>query len=722
MTKAFNLTTDDRGVATLIFDLPDSKVNKFSSEVMLELETILDELKNKTDIKLLALKSNKPGVFIAGADIEELMAFNSESEAEEKAKRGQDIFNKISKLPFPSLAVIDGACVGGGCECVLACTYRIASDNPKTVIGLPEVNLGILPGWGGTQRLPKMVGLRASLTLILTGKPVAAKKAYKMGMVNKLSAVEFMQNNTENYINEILSKKSHKITTQKKGGILNFLLEKNPIGKKIVFNKSRENLLKKTKGMYPAPLKALEVIEESHSLSLEEGLKIERKHFKELASTDTCKNLIQVYFSNENLKKDPGFDGPKDIETKSNQAAVLGAGVMGGGIAWLFSNKDIPVRIKDINWDAIAKGFSAAKSIYTQLKKIRKIKDKGIFTKMAAISASTDYAGFNKNNVVVEAIVENIDIKKKALSELEDHVGDDTIICSNTSALSIDTMAESLKNPERFLGMHFFNPVNRMPLVEIIPGEKTTPENTQRIINLTKKLGKTPLVVKNCPGFLINRILLPYMNESVRILEETGDLERIDKLILKFGMPMGPFTLADEVGIDVGYHVSNILEQGYGERMKTSELLNHLHHEKNLLGKKAKKGFFNYNGKEKTLNPDIEACLVTVQQQSNLSTRELDDQTITQRCIYTMINEAALCLEESIVKSAQHLDMGMIMGTGFPPFRGGLLKYADQVGIQNIVDSLNNFENTYGMRFKAANLLKEMAEKNIKFYPCPTPQ
>ena len=722
MNNAFNLNTDERGVASLVFDLPDSKVNKFSTEVMNQLEIILDELKNNSDIKLLALKSNKPGVFIAGADIEELMAFNSESEAEEKAKRGQDVFNKISNLPFPTLAVIDGACVGGGCECALACTYRIASDNTKTVIGLPEVNLGILPGWGGTQRLPKMIGLRASLSLILTGKPVTAKKAFKMGMVNKLSAVEFMDKNTESFIEEILNKKSHKKTSQKKGGLLNFLLEKNPIGKKIVFNKSRENILNKTKGMYPAPLKALEVIEQSFTLGLQEGLEIERRLFKELACTDTCKNLIQVYFSNENLKKDPGFDGPKDVEANINQGAVLGAGVMGGGIAWLFSNKNIPVRIKDINWDAIAKGFYAAKSIYGQLKKIRKVTEKGIFTKMSTISASTDYVGFNKNQIVVEAIVENIDIKKKALSELETHLADDAIICSNTSALSIDSMAEVLQKPERFLGMHFFNPVNRMPLVEIIPGEKTTPENIQKIINLTKKLGKTPLVVKNCPGFLINRILLPYMNESVRILEEVGDLERIDKLILKFGMPMGPFTLADEVGIDVGYHVSDILEQGYGERMKTSELLSYLHHEKKLLGKKANKGFYIYTGKEKNINPEIEQSLNTVRSKSNSSAKELDDQVITQRCIYTMINEAALCLEESIVKSAQHLDMGMIMGTGFPPFRGGLLKYADQVGLQNIVDTLSNFENSYGLRFKASGLLKSMAENNQKFYPSPKQQ
>jgi 3-hydroxyacyl-CoA dehydrogenase / enoyl-CoA hydratase / 3-hydroxybutyryl-CoA epimerase len=716
MNTAFSLSHDDRGVATLCFDVKDSKVNKFSAHVMDELEKILDDIKSNNHIKLLVLKSAKKNIFIAGADIEELRNMHSENDAEEKSKRGQSIFNKIENLPFPSLAIIDGACLGGGFECAMACTYRLASDNSKTTIGLPEVNLGILPGWGGTQRLPRIAGLQSALTLILTGKAVSSKKAYKMGLVNKLSAVEFIEVNSEKYIVELLAKKSHKKTVFKKRGLVNFLLEKNPLGRKIIFNKSRENILKKTKGMYPAPLKALEVIEESVGLGLKEGLDVEARLFKELACTQTCKNLIQVYFSNELLKKDPGFIYEGDSQSVINQAAVLGAGVMGGGIGWLFSNKDIPVRIKDLNWDAIAKGFQAASDIYKQLKKIRKIKDKGIKTKMSSISASTDFNGFSKNNIVVEAIVENIDIKKSALSELEEHLDDTTLICSNTSALSIDEMASSLKKPERFLGMHFFNPVNRMPLVEIIPGEKTDPSATQSIIDLTRKLGKTPLVVKNCPGFLVNRILLPYMNESVRILEEMGDLKRIDDIILKFGMPMGPFTLADEVGIDVGFHVSDILEKGFGERMKTADLLTHLHHEKKLLGKKANKGFFIYNGKEKTLNEEIQQSVKTVRSSTGKTEVNIDDQTITQRCIYIMINEAALCLQESIVSSPAHLDMGLIMGTGFPPFRGGLLKYADQIGINNIVQTLKSFESKYGERFKVAERLVEMADANRCFY------
>ena len=719
MSQTFTLTKNEKGVANLDFDLHNEKVNKFSGSVMLELETVLNDIKNDHSIQLLVLKSSKKDVFIAGADIKELVGIKNAQEAQDKAERGQEVFNLLESLPYPTLAVIDGACLGGGCEFILACDYRIASDNPKAMIGLPEVNLGIIPGWGGTQRLPKLVGLQASLSIILTGKPIPSKKAFKMGLVDQLSAQEFLEKNTADFIDNILKKKVKK-SKNKKNKLLNIFLEKTALGRRLVFNQSRKAILKTSKGNYPAPLKALEVIEESVGLSLERGLAVEKRAFGEIATTKTCENLIQVFFSNEMLKKNVGIDLNPDLKTNVQQAGVLGAGVMGGGIAWLFSNKNIPVRIKDLNWDAIAMGFASAHKIYGQLKKIRKIKDKGILTKMSFISASTHFSGFQKANVVVEAIVENIDIKKKALAELESHVNEETILCSNTSALSINSMSESLQRPENFIGMHFFNPVNRMPLVEIIPSEKTSVETLQHIVSLTKKLGKTPLIVQDCAGFLVNRILLPYINEAARILEESSSVEHIDQLIEKFGLPMGPFTLADEVGIDVGFHVAKILENAYGERMKVSELLCILHEDKKYLGKKGKKGFYVYNKKDKNINESIRSCVQSVQKKLSLSVQEIDDQVIVQRCIYIMINEAALCIEESVVESAQHLDMGMIMGTGFPPFRGGLLKYADDIGLDNVVETLHTFSRQYGERFKPAPLLVRLAEEKSKFYSMST--
>lgn len=713
---AFNYTIDSRGVAYLTFDLAGEKVNKFSAGVMQELESVLDEIKTKAEVKLLVFKSAKKNMFIAGADIQEILTIKTEQDAYDKVQKGQEIFNKLDQLPFPTLAVIDGACVGGGCECVLACDYRIASDNSKTLIGLPEVNLGIIPGWGGTQRLPKLIGLQNALTLILGGKPIPAKKAYKMGLIDEISSTEFIEENSEKLIEKILtSKAKRKSGVRKKLNLMNFILEKTMPGHKLIFNQSRKNVLKKSKGHYPAPLKALEVVEKTFQMNLSDGLKIERQVFSECATTQVSKNLIQVFFNNELLKKDAGQEIP-DTSYIPNQAAVLGAGIMGGGIAWLFSKNNIPVRIKDLNWDAIAKGYEAAKKIYLQLKKIRKIKDKGIQTQLSYISSSTEYTGFKKVDYVVEAIIENIDIKKKALSELEQQLTDQAIICSNTSALSIDEMSESLSNPERFIGMHFFNPVNRMPLVEIIPSKHTSDEVLANVVHLTRKMGKTPVIVQNCAGFLVNRILLPYINEAAKVLQETGEAERIDKLIYDFGMPMGPFTLADEVGLDVGFHVAEILEKAYGERMLVAPLLNSLFNEHKLLGKKASKGFFTYNGKDKNYNSEIDGIIKSVQKKESIATIDLDDQTILNRCILTMVNEAALCLEGKVVSSVQHLDMAMIMGTGFPPFRGGLLKYADNLGIKNVVSYLKQYEERFGDRFKPAPLLIKMEAEGSQFY------
>lgn len=718
MSKAFKQSIDDKGIATLCFDLESEKVNKFSSDVMLEFESHLDELKKDSSIKLLVITSAKKGIFIAGADIRELQRFQNRSIALEKAKKGQDVFNKLKSLPFPTLAVINGACMGGGMECALACDYRLATTNPKTQLALPEVNLGILPGWGGTQRLPRLVGLTQSLTMILTGKPVNGSKALRSGLINKLVAHEFLEDELPKYLDELL--KSGKKTKEnfKPKGWMNKLLEKTPIGRGLIFKKSKNNVLKKSKGQYPAPLEALQVIENTYHHSLEEGLKAEREAFSRLSDSPICKSLIQLFFNNEDLKKNPGCELDLHQAKSIEQSSVLGAGIMGGGIAWLFAHKGIPARLKDLNWDAISKGYQAASKMFLVLKKIRKINSKEMSVKMSRLSSGIDYKGFKKMDMVVEAIVENIDIKKKALSELETEVRDDTILCSNTSALSINEMAEVLNRPERFIGMHFFNPVNRMPLVEVIPGKQTSEETLATTVKLVQSLGKTAIVVQDCPGFLVNRILLPFMNEAARILQEGGaGAEKIDQLILQFGMPMGPFHLADEVGIDVGYHVAATLEQAYGERMKVAAVLEYIFKDKKWLGKKASKGFYIYKGKEKELNSELLKCVQQTQKKYDIGNKTCSDDDIVHRCILTMVNEAVKCLEEGVVAQASQLDMAMIMGTGFPPFRGGLLYYADSIGIQNVVNILNRFQDQYGQHFEPAQRLIEMSQSSSCFYP-----
>ena len=705
---AFKINQHDDGLVELIFDCPDEKVNKFSEAVMEQFETHLNAFKNDTSIKGLVLKSAKKDIFIAGADIEEIREIKDKEHAKHKIERGQSIFNLLDDLPFPTMSLIHGACMGGGMECALACDYRFATDDPKTKLALPEVQLGFIPGWGGTQRMPRLIGLQLSLDLISTGRPLVGRKAYKAGLVDAL----FTPEGREREFSLVWSKiKAGQYKRRKrKTKWLDTLLEKTIPGRRLLFSIAKKKALSKTKGHYPAVTTILEVLENTHGVSLKEGLQVELDKFIDLATGPVSRNLVQLFFSNELIKKTPGCPTLDLPRTQPKQAAVLGAGIMGGGIAWLFSSKHIPVRLKDLNNEALQKGYQAADGYYSQLVKRRRMKPSQKTIAMQHISSDLSYKGFDKMDIVIEAIVENMDIKKKALSELEDNVSSECIIASNTSALSVDEMASSLKQPERFLGIHFFNPVNRMPLVEIIPNEKTSNETIYKVCQWIKQMGKSTIVVKNCAGFLVNRILLTYMNEAARTLEDGAGIEQVDKLMLDFGMPMGPFTLADEVGLDVGIHVARTLESAYGERMKVAKPLALVHHDLKLLGKKDKQGFYTWQSKKAEVNTKVTHALSHHQQTT------LDDTAIVERCILIMVNEAALCLEEKVVSSPEEIDMAMIMGTGFPPFRGGLLKYADQYGISNCVNTLKDLSTKVGDRFQPAPLLLKMAEDKETFY------
>lgn len=715
MEKAFQLKIDSEGIGRLTFDLPGEKVNKLSGPVMKEFSSIIDDLSVDSSVKALVLDSGKDGVFIAGADIKEIESIKNRRDALDKVEGGHNILRKLAGLPFPTIALIDGTCLGGGMELALACTYRLVTDHPKTSLGLPEVSLGVLPGWGGTQRLPRLVGLSEGLKMILSGKPVPARKAWKIKLADGIFASEFKEAETNKFVQACLDPKGKKsiLARRERSGIFPYLMEKNSLGRYLVFKMAKDDLMKKTHGHYPAPLSALEVVKETFASDLELGMERERKAFATLACSKVSKNLITLFYTSQDLKKDPG----SSVEVSSNgvsNTGVLGAGIMGGGIAWLMSNRDINVRVKDIVWDGIAKGYEKAHDYYAQLVKIRKLKPTQANLKMHKISGTIDFSGFKDLDLVVEAIVEDMNIKKKALAELEDNVNVDTMICSNTSSLSITDMSAEMKHPERFVGMHFFNPVNRMPLVEIIPGEKTSPEILARAVAFAKRLGKTPVVVANSPGFLVNRILLPYVNEAILMLEEGIDLERVDKLILDFGMPMGPLHLADEVGLDVAYKVALVLEEAFGKRMKVADLTKTLH-ERQLFGKKGGKGFYVYKGKESSPNPEI-AKIVTTPKVGNTL---IDDKTVVDRAIHMMINEAALCLEEKIIEKPEYLDMTMIMGAGFPAFRGGLLRYADELGIANVVNKLKQLSMEYGKRFTPCELLKNMSRDDKTFYSYP---
>lgn len=714
MSKNIDLKIDANQIAWVTFDLQNEKVNKLSRVVLTELREILTGLQGNKLLKGLIFISNKDSIFIAGADIKEIESIKSAYEGEQAAKEGQSVFDLIASLKFPTLAAIHGACLGGGCELALACTYRMATDDSKTKIGLPEIMLGILPGFGGTQRMPRLIGLQKSLSLILPGKALDGKKAYKMGLVDALVPKAWLKDKAEAFILTLNKKTKKKILKKRKpAGLVNLLLEKTFIGNQIVFSQAKKALMAQTKGLYPAPLKALEVIKQTHHLSLKHGLEIEAKALGDLAQTGVCKNLIHVYYLNENAKKSTGVSGQTALDPALlkdfNQMAVIGAGVMGGGIAQLFASQNYGVRLKDISWELVAKGFEAAAKIFKGSVKRKRLSQREADLKLGHITGAIDYSGFKSAGLVIEAVVENMDIKKKVLKETENVVGPEAILASNTSSLSITEMAKAVNRPQRVVGMHFFNPVDRMPLVEIIRGEQTDDVTVMKIVELTKKIGKTPIVCKDKEGFIVNRILLPYLNEAAGLLMEGHHMLDIDRSMTKFGMPMGPVTLADEVGIDVGFKVAQILEKTYGARMKVNEIL-HQVYEKKWLGKKVGKGFYVHDDKKKTRIPNPELKELLANKKPTTDRRDVLD-----RMVLLMINEAALILEEGVAMCAEDIDVGMIFGTGFPPFRGGLLKYADDLGMTNIIKRLEELSLKYGNRFLPAKILIQYSKENKKF-------
>ncbi|MDA0322723.1 MAG: 3-hydroxyacyl-CoA dehydrogenase NAD-binding domain-containing protein [Verrucomicrobia bacterium] len=716
MSSAWTFQEESSGLGHLTFDTPEMKVNVFTAEAVAELSDLLEDLA-KRNLKALAISSGKSS-FIAGADIKLLRTVTTTADGIEKARLGQNVFDKLAALPYPTIVFIHGACMGGGLELALACDYRVVSDHAKTILGLPEVQLGFIPGWGGTQRLPRLIGLEASLSMILTGKPVAAKKALKIGLAHVMVATEFMQAEMERLSQDLAEGRPPRLSRRPPGLVARLrkaVLESTPPGRHLLIGQARKRLLEKTKGLYPAPLAALDVLEATATGDIQAGLQMEAEAFGRLIVTTESRNMVRLFFIREALKKESGVE--TDVEEKHVQrAAVVGAGVMGGGIAWLMSHCGIPVRLKDIDWDAVTKGMATAASYYQQLVRIRKMVPDEVALKMHHISGTTDYRGVESADLVLEAVVEKMAVKQAVLAEVENVVSPHALIGTNTSSLSITEMATALKHPERFAGMHFFNPVNRMPLVEVIPGAKTAPATIASFVAFARRVGKTPVVVGDCPGFLVNRILLPYINECIWMLQEGIAAERIDRLLFDFGMPMGPIRLADEVGLDVGAKVTDVLEAGYGERMQVAPLLKRLAAEPDTTGKKAGRGFYVYEGRKKSVNPRVDALRLELAREHALSARELDDQTILRRAIYIMINEAARCLAESVVEKPDYLDMAMLMGTGFPAHHGGLLAYADTAGIPGVVETLRRFAEEFGPRFAPCERLEEMAAAKTLFY------
>ena len=715
MSAALKLTIDPEGIARVVFDYPGEKINKISMSVLEDLDSLLDGIADNTHIKALVFTSGKKDVFIAGVDLKNFEAFLQEPAlARSMLEMGHSVFNKLSNLPFPTIAAVHGACLGGGLELSLACTYRVVSDHPKTQLGLPETSLGIFPGWGGTQRLPRLVGLTQGLTMILSGKSIPAIKAWKTKLADAILPWEFFEPKLEEFIHDCLTEpgKRRLLDSRKCTGLFPLLFEKNPIGRSIVFWQSKKNVLKQTKGHYPAPIAALKVVQKTYGKSLCEGLKIERETFLQCMKSDfkCAKYLIGLFFASEAMKKDPGLPEGQQAALPIHAVGVLGAGVMGAGISWLMSYRDIPVRMKDINWEAVGRGYAASWDTYKTLMKIRKLTPLQANRKFLQLAGAVDFSGFEHVDLVVEAAVEDLDLKHKILAELEEHIRPNTIVATNSSSLTLKEMSTAMKHPERLVGMHFFNPPSRMPLVEVVRGEKTLPEVIVTAVELCKRLKKTPIVVRDCSGFLVNRIFARGFVEVLRMFEEGVEMERLDKALLKFGMPMGPFVVTDYIGNDVNYKAFHNFEKAYGDRMKLPAILASMN-ERRWLGKKTGKGFYLYSKKNMVPNPEIQALIHHSAEKSRLS-----DEGIVEGVNLAMVNEAALCLEEGIVANPEYLDVAMVFGIGFPPFRGGVLHYADSLGIKTVVSKLKALQQTVGDRYAPTKLLLEMEKSNKDFF------
>jgi 3-hydroxyacyl-CoA dehydrogenase/enoyl-CoA hydratase/3-hydroxybutyryl-CoA epimerase len=670
-------------------------------ETLEELDAAFTEVAADKSSRGLIIFSHKKGCFLAGMDVSVIQGLSTEVDAIAGCEAGQGIFNKLEDLKVPTMALVDGICLGGGLEMILACDKIIASDNPKTALGVPEVLIGVLPGFGGTYRLPKKIGLTGSLDMILTGKQIRAKKAKRIGLVEDVMPAERLLPLAPEY----LFKKYKPTKTLSES--LTDRASDNFIARKVIFQKAREKVLESTKGFYPSPLKILDHLEGSYGKKRSSYLAKEAKAFAELTQTSQTKNLQHVFFLHDNSKK-MDFEG--EIKEVS-QGAVVGAGTMGGGIAWLFAKNGQSPIMKDISPVGLELGLKQSSDVFSTAVKRKRMTQDDFERTQRSIRAQLDYTGFKKTDLVIEAVVENINVKKAVFAEVEKEVSRDTLLTSNTSSLSVNEMAKALEYSDRFAGLHFFNPVHKMPLVEIIRHDNVSEETIQSLYKWVLKTKKTPIIVNDCPGFLVNRILAPFLNEAAYLLKEGVPIKDIDAAVLNFGMPMGACRLMDEVGLDVCAHVGEIMEEGLGERAKACDL-SHIAVEKELLGKKNQKGFYLYDekGKQLEVNPQMQSLLPA----KKIS---MDETTIQMRVFLPMINEAANILEEKIVDNAGTVDLGLIFGIGFPPFRGGLLKYADAEGLDRITAAINSFAETVdSKRYELSSYLKNLVETKTKFY------
>lgn len=720
MAATFRVEPALEGTRALVFDLPGQRVNLLTPAVLDELREHLESLAAEPDVRGLIVASGKPGHFVAGADVAEIRAVREASEGQAKAAAGQSVYQLLANFPSPTCAAIDGACVGGGLELALACRYRLASDAEATALGLPEVRLGILPAFGGTTRLPRLIGLVPALDLLLTGRSLDAKGAWRRGLVDDvLPREDFRERAERRFVEWIqreeartgrsLSRRVDAARVSRRRGISSrdrWLVDRNPLARGFVLWRARRRVLAETKGHYPAPLRILDVVSRSAGLPLSEGLRLEAEAAGDLLVTPESGNLTGLFFQLERAKRDP----PTTQALPVAAVGVVGAGIMGGGIAAALARAGIRVRLKDLDHAAVSRGLASAYGLFErELKRGRSSRGESN-RRMQRISGTLGYDGFARLDLVIEAVVEDLAVKRRVLSEIEARVPGSAILATNTSSLRLESLTDTLARPDRLIGLHFFNPVHRMPLVEVVAADETSQAAIDTGVALTRRIGKTPIVVRSTPGFLVNRILMPYLEEALRLFQAGVPIESLDRALYQFGMPLGPLALLDEIGLDVALKVAAVLEKAFPQVEPRPDLLTALV-QGGRLGKKSGRGFYRYEEGKRRPDPAVYALATTPAPAAVAAGAEF----WAERLLLAMINEACLCLEQKVVRDAGQVDLAMILGTGFPAFRGGLLRYADTIGISRVHDRLEALAAAEGPRFAPAALLRSMVANKERF-------
>ena len=724
------------GVAVATFDLPDAPVNVLGAPAAAAFAALLDRLERDAALRACVLLSGKPDTWIAGADIDQFLAVRSAVDAETLSRQGQAMVDRIERCRVPVVAAVHGAALGGGLEVALACAWRVASEHPKTTFALPETQLGLIPGMGGTQRLPRRVGLQAALDLILTSRTVRARKALAMRLVDDLVHPAILR--------EVALRRAGELAagTRARGGrsrsrtAAMLLLDENPLGRTVVFSKARESVEKRTRGHYPAPLAALDAVHEGYARGMDAGLREEARHFGALAVTPVSRELVFLFYATTALKKDPGVAADAAGAAGAararpvRQLAVVGAGFMGAGIAAVAARRGTPVRLRDADQARVARGLEAVRDVLGEALRRRRVTRLEHATQLALVTGTVDYSGFRRADLVIEAVFEDAALKQRVLGECAAHAPD-AVLATNTSTIPIGRLAEALPEPGRVVGMHFFSPVQKMPLLEVVTGARTAPAATATAVAFGKAIGKTVIVVGDGPGFYVNRILAPYLNEAGWLLDAGVPIDAIDRALVAWGFPVGPFQLMDEVGLDVAAKAGAIVADAFGARMAPAPALRRVL-EGGRGGRKARRGFYLYDeaGKRGGVDPSAiaearadearpgEARPGEARSGAAAAAVPAADE-IVRRCVYPMLDEAVRCLEDGVLRAPRDGDVGAVFGIGFPPFRGGPFRTLDALGAAAVVRTLDDLRAQARGRFVASETLRARAAAGDdgRFYP-----